>query len=64
MIPTAAMKSANASVDAIEPNAAGYAVQTTVSTKISQTWLASQTGGHRRRVRGRGSARRHARGPP
>src|SRR4051794_7674446 len=44
VIPSAAMKSATASVDAIEPNARGYAVQKTVSTKISQTWLASQTG--------------------
>ena len=33
MIPTAAMKSAKPSVDAIEPKAAGYAVQTTVSTR-------------------------------
>ena len=31
-------------VDAIAPNARGYAVQVTVRTKISQTWLASQTG--------------------
>jgi hypothetical protein len=38
MIPTAAMKSAKLRVHAIEPNAAGYAVQTTVITKISQTW--------------------------
>ena len=28
----------------IEPKAAGNAVQQTTSTKISQTWLASQTG--------------------
>ena len=32
------------SVEAIEPKAVGYAVQVTVSTKISHTWLASQTG--------------------
>ena len=44
MIPTAAMNSGTESVEAIEPNAVGYAVQTTVSTKISQTWFASQTG--------------------
>src|SRR3954468_1356967 len=44
MIPRPASSSGTASVDAIEPNAAGYAVQLTVSTKISQTWLASHTG--------------------
>ena len=44
MIPTAAAVSGMASVDAIEPNATGYAVQQTTSTKISQTWLASHTG--------------------
>ena len=38
------MKSGTASVEAIEPNAVGYAVQKTVRTKISQTWFASQTG--------------------
>ena len=38
------MKSGTASVEAIEPNAIGYAVQKTVSTKTSHTWLASQTG--------------------
>ena len=43
MIPTAATNSGSASVDAIEPNAVGYAVQHTTSTKISHTWLASQT---------------------
>ena len=41
---TPAMNSGTASVEAIEPNASGYAVQNTVSTKISQTWLASHTG--------------------
>ena len=44
MIPTAAMNSGMERVEAIEPKASGYAVQTTVRTKISQTWLASQTG--------------------
>ena len=44
MIPIAAMNSGTASVEAIDPNACGYAVQKTVRTKISQTWLASQTG--------------------
>src|SRR4051795_8929095 len=43
-IPSTATMSAIESVDAIEPNAAGYAVQLTVSTKISHTWLASHTG--------------------
>src|SRR5712671_4127626 len=37
MIPTAAMKSGTARVDVIEPNAVGYAVQVTTSTRISQT---------------------------
>jgi hypothetical protein len=41
-MPTVAMKSAKPRVDAIEPNAAGYAVQTTVITKISQTAEAQQ----------------------
>ena len=31
-------------VNAIEPKAAGYAVQVTASTTISHTWLASHTG--------------------
>jgi len=44
MIPSPARNSANDSVVATEPNAVGYDVHTTVSTKISQTWLASQTG--------------------
>jgi hypothetical protein len=43
MIPSAAISSGTASVDAIEPKATGYAVQHTTSTKISQTWLASHT---------------------
>ena len=44
MIPSAATKSGMASVDMIDPNATGYAVQKTVRTKMSQTWFASQTG--------------------
>jgi hypothetical protein len=44
MIPTAAMNSGTASVDAIDPNATGYAVQKITRTKITQTWLASHTG--------------------
>ena len=43
-MPPAAMNSGMASVEAIEPKAVGYAVQKTVSTKISHTWLASHTG--------------------
>ena len=43
-IPTAATKSGIESVEAIDPNASGYAVQTTVSTNTSQTWFASHTG--------------------
>src|SRR6201987_307653 len=38
------MNSGTARVEGIDPNAVGYAVQKTVSTKINQTWLASQTG--------------------
>src|SRR5690348_6160426 len=44
MIPIAAISSGTASVDTIEPNAPGKHVQATVSTKMSQTWLASHTG--------------------
>ena len=44
MIPTAATKNGTVRVDAIDPNATGYAVQKTVRTKMSQTWFASQTG--------------------
>ena len=43
MIPIAARNSGTESVEAIDPNAIGYAVQKTVKTKISHTWLASQT---------------------
>ncbi len=43
MIPIAARSSGTESVDAIDPNAIGYAVQKTVKTKINHTWLASQT---------------------
>src|ERR1700741_3423679 len=38
-IPSSATKSGTASVEAIDPNALGCAVQKTVSTKISQTRL-------------------------
>ena len=44
MIPTAARKSGTYRVDATDANATGKAVQKITSTKISQTWLASQTG--------------------
>ena len=44
MIPIAATNSGFANVEAIPPKAPGYAVHVTVRTKISQTWLASQTG--------------------
>ena len=44
MIPIPAANNGIESVEAIEPNAIGYAVQNTVRTKISHTWLASQTG--------------------
>ena len=37
MIPIAAISSGAARVEVIEPNATGYAVQHTTSTKISQT---------------------------
>ena len=44
MIPSAAMKNGTASVEATEPTNTGYAVQATVMTKMSHTWLASHTG--------------------
>ena len=44
MIPSAARKSGIDSVEKSEPKATGKAVQAITSTKISQTWLASQTG--------------------
>jgi hypothetical protein len=44
MIPTDARNIGIASVVISEPKATGNAVQTITSTKISQTWLASQTG--------------------
>jgi hypothetical protein len=43
MTPSAPISSGTASVEAMEPNATGLAVQHTTSTKISQTWLASHT---------------------
>src|SRR5262249_55185689 len=44
MIPMLAANSGTTRVDATEPNAVGYPVHATTSTKISQTWFASQTG--------------------
>src|ERR1700749_5309137 len=44
MIPMAATNSARPRVEAIDPNAFGYEVENTVSTKMSHTWLASHTG--------------------
>ena len=43
-MPTAAMKSGTVSVEKIEANASGYAVQQMASTNMSQTWFASHTG--------------------
>ena len=43
-MPTAAAKSGTYKVEVTEPKATGKAVQNTTKTKISQTWLASQTG--------------------
>ena len=43
-IPSAARLSGMKSVEKIASNAVENAVQSTTSTKISQTWLASQTG--------------------
>ena len=62
MIPIAAMNSGMYSVEKIEPNATGNAVQTITSTKISQTWLASQTGAIERWIIPRTRAPREA--PP
>jgi hypothetical protein len=44
MIPTDARNSGTYSVSMIAANAGGKHVQSTTSTKISQTWFASQTG--------------------
>ena len=44
IIPKAARVSGTYSVDATGVNPAGNPVHSTTSTKISQTWLASQTG--------------------
>src|SRR5204863_8074938 len=44
MIPIPAMNSGTARVEAIDPNAVGYPVQTTTRTKMSQTGFAAQTG--------------------
>ena len=61
-IPSAATNSGIASVDVIEPNASGKPVQSTTSRKISQTWLASQTGDIARLIIARTGAPRSA--PP
>ena len=53
MIPTAATNSGIVSVEVIEPNAGGNAVQRTTRMKMSQTWLASQTGAIERLMRSR-----------
>ena len=55
MIPMAARKSGSASVEVIEPNARGNAVQRTTRMKMSQTWFASQTGAIERLMRTRSS---------
>src|SRR5213596_2144926 len=44
MIPIAATNSGTLSVEATEASTDGYAVHATTITKMSQTWLASQTG--------------------
>ena len=51
----AARKSGIASVEVIEPNARGNAVQRTTRMKMSQTWFASQTGAIERLMRARSS---------
>src|SRR5919106_1276089 len=62
MIPSAATKSGIASVEKIDANTRGYAVQQTTSTNTSQTWLASQTGPiARRRAHGERRAAPRAR---
>ncbi len=62
MIPIAARKSGICSVVKIDPKAFGNAVQTITSTKISQTWLASQTGAIERWIMPRSGPPRRA--PP
>ena len=61
-MPSAARKSGIASVEPIEPNASGKAVQSITSTKISQTWFASHTGDIARLIIARTGAPRSA--PP
>ena len=53
-IPSAARLSGMNSVDMIAAKAAGNAVHSTTSTKISQTWFASQTGPIAQSIRPRG----------
>ena len=60
-IPSAARLSGMNSVDKIDPKASGNAVHSTTRTKISQTWLASQTGPIAQSIRSRG---RLPRSPP
>jgi hypothetical protein len=55
-MPKAASVSGTYSVDMIAPKASGKAVQSTTRMKISQTWLASQTGVSERWIRARGRA--------
>ena len=61
-MPSPARKSGIASVEVIDPNASGKAVHSITSTKISQTWLASQTGDMARLIMARTGAPRSA--PP
>ena len=44
MIPMPARNSGTQRVEAIEPKATGNVVQSTVRTKMSQTWFVSHTG--------------------
>ena len=60
-IPSAARLSGMNSVEKIASNALENAVQSTTSTKISQTWLASQTGPIAQSIRSR---TRRPRSPP
>ena len=54
-IPSAASAIGTYSVVMIAPKASGKAVQRTTRMKISQTWLASQTGVSERWIRARGA---------
>ena len=61
-MPAAASDIGRISVDMIEANACGKAVQSTTSAKISQTLFASQTGAIAWSISARGRAPRRA--PP